>query len=327
MLPDEHRFWSHKAKSRAIELLQNGKFSATVSFAQPWSDHLAGLNIHRATGIPWIAHFSDPWVDSPYYHGSNRHLKQIWTRMEQDIIREANAVIFVTQQTADLVMAKYPSSWQRKVCVIPHSYDPEIMSVIGSNKVPSKSKLKITYTGNFYGNRTPNNLLISLKALIDRGYNLKEKVEFEFIGQPLQPFQGFAEELNLRKIVKFCGPKSYMESLQAAGSSDILLVIDAPTDCGSVFLPSKLIDYLVFQKPILGLTPNSGASADLLRSLDCPIAEPDNPSQIASALLMLFGLWEEGRLSISNNFGDVSKKYLIDNVISSYNKTLLKVIN
>ena len=46
----------------------------------------------------------------------------------------------------------------------------------------------------------------------------------------------------------------------------MLLVIDAPAD-ESLFLPSKLIDYLPARKPILGLTPARGASADLIRAL------------------------------------------------------------
>ena len=48
---------------------RRARFDALVSFAQPWSDHLIGLRVHRATGLPWIAHFSDPWTDSPYLRG------------------------------------------------------------------------------------------------------------------------------------------------------------------------------------------------------------------------------------------------------------------
>ena len=46
---------------------------ATVSFAQPWTNHLVGMRLHRDSGLPWVAHFSDPWIDSPYQQGSPSH--------------------------------------------------------------------------------------------------------------------------------------------------------------------------------------------------------------------------------------------------------------
>ena len=62
----------------------------------------------------------------------------------------------------------------------------------------------------------------------------------------------------------------------------MLLVIDAPAD-DSLFLPSKLIDYLPLGKPILGLTPLRGASADLIRRLGYPVVAPDDEAAIAAA--------------------------------------------
>ena len=66
------------------------RFDVLVSFAQPWSDHLIGLRVHRATGLPWVAHFSDPWTDSPYLRG-RRWQRRIWARMEADVVRHADA--------------------------------------------------------------------------------------------------------------------------------------------------------------------------------------------------------------------------------------------
>ena len=42
----------------------------------------------------------------------------------------------------------------------------------------------------------------------------------------------------------------FAESARRAAAADVLLVIDAPAD-ESLFLPSKLIDYLPAGKPIL----------------------------------------------------------------------------
>src|SRR5262249_10313899 len=61
LLPDEKWVWVARASRVARRLAAEKKFDVLVSFAQPWSDHLIGRRVHRATGLPWVAHFSDPW--------------------------------------------------------------------------------------------------------------------------------------------------------------------------------------------------------------------------------------------------------------------------
>jgi hypothetical protein len=88
----------------------------------------------------------------------------------------------------------------------------------------------------------------------------------------------------------------------------VLLVIDAPSD-DSLFLPSKLVDYLPLGKPILGLTPTCGASADLLRSLGHPIVAPDDEAAIASAIDLLIERKQQGRLGVPASHHAVAAQY------------------
>jgi hypothetical protein len=75
---------------------------------------------------------------------------------------------------------------------------------------------------------------------------------------------------------------SYQESLSLMAASDGLLVIDAPMQ-RSVFLPSKLIDYVGAARPILGITP-PGTSANLISQLGGWLAEPSEIKSIAQVL-------------------------------------------
>ena len=61
--------------------------------------------------------------------------------------------------------------------------------------------------------------------------------------------------------------------------ANLLLVIDGSDDL-SVFLPSKLIDYLGAGVPILGIAP-PGASADLLTRLRARVVDPRKPEAVA----------------------------------------------
>jgi hypothetical protein len=104
LLPDEKWVWIGAASRAALRLAAERRFDVLVSFAQPWSDHLVGLRVQRATGLPWVAHFSDPWIDSPYLRG-RRWQRRIWERMEADVVRHADALVFVNEQTAERVMS------------------------------------------------------------------------------------------------------------------------------------------------------------------------------------------------------------------------------
>ena len=63
----------------------------------------------------------------------------------------------------------------------------------------------------------------------------------------------------LGSLVRFAVASPPAEAASAAADADVLLVIDAPSRGPSPFLPSKLIDYLPLRKPILGVTPETGA--------------------------------------------------------------------
>ena len=305
MLPDEKWVWIAPASRVARRLAAERPFDVLVSFAQPWSDHLIGLRVHRATGLPWVAHFSDPWVDSPYLRGRSWQ-QRIWRRMEADVIRQATALVFVNAQTADRVMRKYPDAWRAKAHVVPHGFDEA--DAHAAVPMPDEGPLHLVYTGRFYeGIRTPEPLLRSLAALMKRR-PLANDLRVTFVGTPVPAHQRLAASLGLTGLVEFTGRVPFAESARIAASSDVLLVIDAPAD-DSLFLPSKLIDYLPLGKPILGLTPSAGATADVLRLLDQPIVAADDEDGIASAIDLLIARKRRGELAVPASFGAAAAQY------------------
>ena len=78
--------------------------------------------------------------------------------------------------------------------------------------------------------------------------------------------------------MKFNSPISYIKSLEKMQQADILLIIDAAFE-KSVFLPSKLIDYLGSKTPILGISPD-GTTKDLLKSIGYKCIHPNDTELI-----------------------------------------------
>jgi glycosyltransferase involved in cell wall biosynthesis len=307
-MPDEKWVWIHAAVRAARRLANERRFNVVASFAQPWSDHLIGLKLKRTLELPWVAHFSDPWVDSPYppYSTAPDWQRRLWYRMEERIVRNADALVFVNRQTAERVMRKYPQDVQPKVRIVPHAHGGRT-GLKPANSV-GRGPLHIVHTGRFYeGHRTPESLLRALERLA-RTRLLARELKVTFAGTLVPAYVDLAHALGLDDVVEFAGRVPYDASLELAAGADVLLVIDAPAD-DSLFLPSKLIEYLPLQKPILGLTPNQGATADLLSELSYPIAQPNDEAAIAAALEALMARHAAGTLGPSTQHADVTRRY------------------
>lgn len=319
-LPDAQRVWVGGAVRSARRAASATPFTGLLTFAQPWSDHLVGLRVHRETGLPWVAHFSDPWVDNPYARAAAWQVAR-WQRMETNVIREATAVVFVTEETADLVMRKYPAGLRAKAFVVPHGFQP---IAVPSATERRPGPLRLVHTGRFYaGVRTPSALLQAL-ALLHRREPLDGAIALTFAGPHGSPFAEEAARLGISALATFQGRMTREDAEALAQDADALLVIDAPSVGPSVFLPSKLVDYLPMRKPILGLTPAQGASATLLRRLGGVVAPPDDVEAIAAAIADLIRDWRAGVLRAGPAFDAVSREYDIRETTAALDAVLTR---
>jgi glycosyltransferase involved in cell wall biosynthesis len=318
--PDEKIVWMPPALAEARRVLAEEPADVIVSFAQPWTDHLIGLRLHEDTGIPWVAHFSDPWTDSPYQPFAEWFSKRR-SRLEADVIRQADATVFVNDQTRQRVMKKYPEALRRRAHVVPQGF-----VAASPLEIDVDGPLRVVYTGRFYdGVRTPHSLLAAVDAL-NRERPLAGKLDIEFVGSGMDAYAHRAERMGLRDIIRFTGRRSPDEARVAAAGADVLLLIDAASNGPSLFLPSKLIDYLPLRRPILGITPPEGPSADLLREFGYPIVAPDDEPRLKRELAALLDAKATGRLAASANHDAVASAYSITNASRQFDQVLRSVI-
>lgn len=280
MAPDKYRTWKSAAVKAIEDFMQVKSYEpdALVTFGQPFTDHLVGLELKRRYGLPWLAHFSDPWVDNPF-NDYDEHTKKLNLILEREVVEATDMLAFTSQETVDLVMAKYPPEWKSKTRILPQSFDPALFEV----EPARNAKLVIRYIGNFYGHRTPAPLIETLRLMLKTGAELLDGVKFELVGlveaEMLNDGGGNGLPDGLLRVHP---PVDYHESLRQMTGADGLLVIDAPAEL-SVFLPSKLIDYVGAGRPVLGMTP-PGAAASLIRELGGTIADSSDIAEMAAAL-------------------------------------------
>jgi len=323
--PDMYRSW----KTSALEAVDNfmrmnrDQTDILVTFSHPLTDHLIGLETKRRYRLPWIAHFSDPWVDNPF----NRYdplTRAVNLSLERKVLESADRLVFTSEETVDLVMAKYPKGWKDKARVLPHSFDPGLYPTPLKN---SNSKLMIRYVGNFYGRRTPRPLFRALHRLLSFGTDCLENVCFELIGY-MGRFTLKDSDLKVfpEGLVTIKTLVNYRESLALMVQADGLIVIDAPAE-KSIFLPSKLIDYTGSGRPILGLTPQ-GASATLIGRLGGWVADPADVKAMSETLQSFLSFLRQNRADTCHPWGDstVRANYEVSAVARGFGDIIQELI-
>lgn len=279
--PDQFTPWKPAVLSAVERFLSEGDYRPDVlaTFGSPMSDHLIGLALKRRLGVPWVAHFSDPWVDNPFLP-YDRLTRRVNRALERRVLREADRLVFTSDETVELVASRQGRAVAGKARVLEHAFEPELFDPAVAR---GGSGIVVRYLGDFYGERSPAPLFEALRRLLAAEPSTLAGVRFELVGSK---GEGQLEEAGLATLpdglVVSRPSVKYLESLRLMRESDGLLVIDAPAEL-SVFLPSKLIDYVGAARPVFGITPR-GTAASLVRRLGGWVADPSDAAAVAETL-------------------------------------------
>lgn len=255
-LPFLRRICRNYLKANKIDAIH------TVSF--PSSTHLLGAELKKEFGIPWIAHFYDPWVDNPIRNIPQfNRLKDI--NMETIVANNADAIIHSNSIIKDCWIERYGEWINEKIFIIPFGYSDEQIQVFNNfeGKLPQSDRTILTYIGTCAGDRNFSSLIKAVEELVHRIPDVSSKIEIRLLGNLLPTDKSLIDEKCLWEIFKFVGYKSKLEVLKYYQESDIFIVIDSPQK-RNVFFPSKLVDYFYYQKPILGISPKIGVTNHFL---------------------------------------------------------------
>jgi hypothetical protein len=294
--PDQYRSWQQPAVAAITHLIENDGYrpDALVTFAQPFTDHLIGRKLKQDFGLTWIAHFSDPWVDNPF-NSSNILIRRKNCQLEKQVVQAADLLVFTSEETRKLVMKKYDAEAQGKAKVLPHCFDA--VRFRSTSVANNRNEIVIRHLGDFYGPRSPLPLIKALINIYEATPAILNNVRIELTG--------LVDEASVEKGVNDGLPPGlitvhksvpYQESLDLMVSADGLLVIDAVSEL-SVFLPSKLIDYIGSGRPIFGITP-AGTASNLIHEMGGQVADPRAIEQIGDQLVDFIKLIRDRRSGI-----------------------------
>lgn len=277
----DNPLWLRGAR-KALQGL-DGDYEVLYSRSQPGASHVLALEAKARWGLPWVAQFSDPWGHNPYHplHGKT---KEVVAEYERQVIEQADHLIFPTLEMRDLYAGVYPNAGVvERSTVLPHHFDAALYR--GEESGQRDGKIVMSYIGDFYGLRSPAPLVKGLTLLKEKRPDLVARLELQVVGNVERSFHPLLEEaerqLGLR--VNRVGQVPFRRSLELMAESDLLLLVDAPSDV-NLFLSSKLIDYLGAYRPVLGITSTKGTAGRLLQDYGWQVHHPDDVPGIAAAL-------------------------------------------
>jgi hypothetical protein len=300
--------WTWDAKA-LLQRLDPGSFDAVVTLSQPHCNHLLGLWVKRKYSVPWISYFSDPWIDNPYANISGGAVVRSYLRrLERAVLSLSDKVLVTSEETRDLFLARYPGM-EDTFGVLPHCFVPSWYS--RPEKPPRGDVVTLLHCGNFYGPRSPRPLFRAL-AELEKNVRISRKIRLELVGGIMAEDARALGDLGIDHFVRCRPTVPYLESLALQDEADWLLVVDAPSDGKpSVFLPSKLMDYFGSRKPVLGLTPEEGASARVLRDCGYPVHGLSDLQGLQESIVRISEGWspEANGIPCRYSADEVGKKF------------------
>lgn len=312
--------WILSAVRAGKKILRKEKVDLIISRSTPIVSHFVALKLKSFSKLYWIASFSDPWTQSTYYSFPNRIIKKIDEYLEKKVMLGADKIIVTTEQTKRLFLEKYKID--DKIEVVPNSCDSFEFPAKVSKK--EENKFVITHTGNFYGPRSPEPLFKALK-LLSKEMDVNERIKVNLIGRA-KGIEKLILKYNLEKVVQPIDTIPRKDVFEKLFNSDVLLLIDAPSRKESVFLPSKLIEYINIRKPILAIVP-VGASADVVKATKTGVVVAlEDIDGIKNAVKNYYELYQTSKLEINPNWEEV-RKYDAKNCTEALIKIAEKLVS
>ena len=317
LIPDEQIGWLPLAFFRGLRIIREEKIDVLYSTGGPWTDHLIGYLLKKATGKPWIADFRDPWTLSRSFWPPTSVHRSLEEWLEFNVLKAADSIIINTGWMHKAFVNKYPFIGNKSL-TIPNGYDNEDFSEL--IPIPQR-RFNITYTGVFYSTRNPHTFLLALKEIVDESEELRGNLAVNFLGLVDKKTENIIEQLGLRDIVQIKGYVSHKECMQYLIDSDVLLLIMGTLKGSELYVPGKAYEYIKADKPILALIPEVGAAADLLRASGLGIIV--NPSNIVAIKEILYKLYRRINLNIKANpsvIKEFDREELTKKLVSELNR-------
>ena len=292
-IPDARSLWIKPSVKFLLNYLEENPVDAIISNGPPHSNTRIATLIKKATGIPWLADFQDPWSQVDYFSmlkltswGKRKHL-----RMEQEVFANADAISIVSHTwKKDL-----ESIGAKDVQVLPWGFDSDDFE--GLDPIPANG-FSITHTGILGSDRNPTELWEAISKLGQKHPQFLDELEVQLVGLVDSSVKESYEKTGLTKIIKLPGSVNRKAALAYTLGSSVLLLVLNRQENAEGRIPGKFFEYLASGRPIFAIGPRHSDVAKILdesgTGFYCPF---DDPETCLQGLEIFYNLYKAGNLT------------------------------
>lgn len=241
--------WCFFASLRGFLLCRQLRPEVVYSTGGSASAHVAALLIKHWTGCTWIAETQDPLVHD---HGwrRGRRVLQVYKALEKKICQQADAFVFLVHAAM-----QHCSSRTEGQCHGAVIYPGSIPNLF-QQQFTKGTRCHFAHFGSLAGTRNLVTFFQALQQILIRNADrerFREKVQVDVYGSFDEDSEREMEQLELCDLVIRHGTVSRQEALAAMQQTDCLLVIQNLIYFSCETIPSKVYEYLLTGRPIIGL--------------------------------------------------------------------------
>ncbi|WP_051979627.1 glycosyltransferase [Edaphobacter aggregans] len=262
LLPDPQVGWLPFALPAAERIIRERAIDAVVVTVPPFSSVRLVTRLRSIfPALPILVDFRDEWLTTTLdlvSFNSNSRARMVAHKAEAEAVRDATAVVLVTEAARRELQARYPGVAKQRFVCIPNGYDtpPPTAQSTQAEPIAPIEKVVLTYIGTVYGSTAPGTFV---EAVLGLPGAVRSRLLVRFIGHIETP--AYREQLlSLGDTIELKGFVPQAEALAAIHDTTYLLLITHDR----INVAAKFYDYLGGGKPILGAVHPEGEVRRLL---------------------------------------------------------------
>ena len=280
-VPDARVGWVRPTTKKVLQKLREAPVDLIVTTGPPHSMHLIGLGLKRATGLPWVADFRDPWSTMDYlteFHLSDRTKRRMKT-LEQTVVSAADRILVTSPGALHELGVRDNSKGQ----VLPNGWDSDDFPRPQPAPRRNQGRPVLGHFGALYGSRNPKHLW---SALAESGWSLRVG------GQVTEEVK--QDILNSGVHVEWLGNLGHKKALVAMHECNALLITHNNSSSARSSTPGKLFECVATGRPLFVVGPAESDLSSRCEDWGVRFVNHDaNPAVVTSALKGLLPLIEQ----------------------------------
>ena len=316
-IPDARKFWIKPSVKFLSNYLKNNEIEVVITTGPPHSMHIIGLALRDKFKIKWISDFRDPWTEIDYFQQLplTKKANKKHHQLEQEVLEKSDMVIVVGE-----TMKKKFLKHNHNIEVLTNGFD----SYENSLTIELDSNFSITHVGLMNADRNPTILWEVLYEISSENIDFKNNLRIKFIGKiddtVIQDIQVF----NTNNIVRI-PYLDHDEVRKYQASSQVLLLSINHVPSAKGIITGKIFEYLQAKRPILGIGPEDGDAAAILKKTNAGnIVGFNNKVELKAAVLKLYKDFKEEKLFVkSTNIEQFHRK----NITRQLAQVIKKVVS